>query len=151
MAKGRKKKPTALKKLQGTLRKDRVNDDMPEFPIVLNGDVNPVFVNDYAEAEWNRVFDTCTDAGLLTTVDLSALAMYCNEIGIYWQMMDQIKETGPVIFEDGIAKRSPATMIANNALKNAMGISVQFGFTPSSREKVKIIRPAENDKPDFDI
>ena len=72
---GRKKLPTNLKILKGTQRADRVNpnEPMPD-PNIPEA---PDFLSKDALIEWGRITAQLFKLGLLTDIDMAALALYC--------------------------------------------------------------------------
>lgn len=133
---GRRPKPTALKVLAGTLRKDRANPrevqprrKMPSCPRVLQGE---------ARREWNRMGRRLLNAGLLTELDGSALLGYCLAYGRLLDAEEKLREYGSVVkAPGGRLGHSPYLAIANKALEQMRAFLVEFGMTPSSRSRVQ--------------
>ena len=81
--KGRKKIPTSVKELKGTLEKSRlVDNEMATSQVVTMPDA-PLFLNQEGADEWEIVSNELAKIKMLHLTDLSILAAYCNEIGIY--------------------------------------------------------------------
>ena len=55
MAQGRKKKPTKLKELQGTLKAERVLNNEMQVSLVSEIPFAPEWLTDIGEEEWNNV------------------------------------------------------------------------------------------------
>ena len=77
--------------------------------------------------------------GLVTTVDVDALAMYCV-IYIRWIKAEKlVREKGEIIkTAAGNIIQNPYLSIANRALEQLNKIGAEFGMTPSSRTRVKV-------------
>ena len=89
----RPRKPTALKKLRGTLRKCRVNPNewtppvgAPEMPATFKRD---------ARREWLRVVPMLLDAGLISNYDGSTLEAYC-------EAYQEWKDAARIVAKEGI-------------------------------------------------
>jgi P27 family predicted phage terminase small subunit len=133
-----KKKPTALKKLHGTYRADRALEN--EFTPMVSSSVPlpPHDLNEWGRVEWNRIVPQLIDYGLFTEFDKSMLYSYCNEYGKYVEYETILKEKGRIKkAPSGYPMINPLESMAQRALKNAITIATQFGFTPSSRTGIQ--------------
>jgi len=88
--------------------------------------------------------------------DLSILAAYCNEIGIYREIAQELQGnfTEQTVDRDGrlrSSKIAPKYKVMQNALQNAMKISREFGFTPSSRASLSMPEQDEERTDDFNF
>ena len=118
MGKGRKKTPTRLKELQGTLEKSRTLEN--EMTVELCPAAPP-------PPEW-----------------LSELAKeaYCNAIALHIETEQMLRDKGRIqVFKnaDGSLKHMqavPYQKIANDALDRALKLATQFGLTPTSRTSI---------------
>ncbi len=138
---GRPPKPTALKKLEGTFRDDRVlkNEMMPakiEFAPSA-----PTYLSRDAKREWKSVCNELIRLDMLHGVDLPLLSAYCQEMSNYIEAEKRLRKEGRTIEfrkQDGskYSMPSPWISIKNSALKNAQGLASQFGFTPAARTKI---------------
>lgn len=139
---GRPPVPTQLKELKGTVQPSRVRRDEVRPPVLKDIPLAPESLSARGKEEW---YTTCTElAGLkmLHKVDLALLGAYCNEIAIYWEAETLLRQNGRLIVlknPDGsikYAQPAPHVSIARNALKMALSIATQFGFTPSARTRI---------------
>jgi len=142
MAAGRPPTSTAIKKLKGTFRADRAiaNEMMPSKMDYAPSP--PPYLSKDAKKEWKSVCTELVSLEMLHRVDLALLSAYCQEMSNYIEAVRALKTGGFVntIFrEDGSAYSMPSPWVAikNSALKNALSIAGQFGFTPSGRTKIK--------------
>lgn len=132
---GRPPKPTILKMLGGTLRKDRANPReadpprrIPPCPAVLQGE---------GRREWKRMSKKLFAAGLLTELDGSALLAYCLAYDRLLDAEEKLRQYGAVVkAPSGFLVHSPYLAIANRALEQMRSMLVEFGATPSSRSRV---------------
>lgn len=85
------------------------------------------------------------EAGLLTYIDRSALAMYCQAWGRWVTAEEELEREGAVIFTaKGNMIQNPWLAIANRAMKQLQSLAAEFGMTPSSRSRVRV-STAEDD------
>lgn len=76
MAAGRKPKPIAMKKLEGNLGKRKLNT---KEPISAQGMSScPAWLLPDVETEWKRLCKELNQMGVLTEIDRSAFAAYCQ-------------------------------------------------------------------------
>ena len=139
MAQGRRT-PTRIKELQGTREKSREPKNEMTPPTIAASDLETPngLVNDYAVNEWNKQTRVLNELGMLHETDLSLLLAYCNESGIYFQAMDDIKESGFYAYSKQNGKIVDASYsAANRALANMIKIADKFGFNPASRSKIE--------------
>lgn len=147
MGKGRKPKPTALKVLEGNPGKRPLNEFEPqpskEIPEC------PEWLSPEAKEEWNRIAPELNRLGILTYVDMAALAGYCESWAQYQRAIKYMQENGDTwasYNEDGSVRylqQVPHVSMANNALRNVLSFASEFGLTPSSRSKIHVKPPAK--------
>lgn len=142
MSSGRKPIPTKLKKIKGTLRKDRVlKDELSPAPI-QNIPPPPDWLPDLGRDEWERITKELAAVNMLSGLDLSVLAIYCNEYAVYISMeMEMRRNSRVMVYRDDEGKIKhiqPVAhqIIANRAMQKMLKIATEFGFTPSSRTRI---------------
>ena len=153
---GRKKTPTKLKELKGSLRKCREVSNEMQTTNVVSMPQAPSFLNQHGADEWDLVTNELANIKMLHLTDLSILAAYCNEIGIYREIAQEIQGnfTEQTVDKDGrlrASKIAPKYKVMQNALQNAMKIATQFGFTPSSRASLSMPEQDEERTDDFNF
>ncbi len=139
-----KPKPVELKILEGNPGKRK----LPE-PIKPNKDsvTCPAHLSYSAKLEWNRIVPELKVLGLLTNIDRSALAAYCQAYGRWVEAEKVLKEKGPLHkTEKGNIITSPMLWVANKALEQMHKFMVEFGMTPSSRTRISA-KSSESDDP----
>ena len=144
------RKPTVMKKLEGTYRADRAVKNEPEPEVIKIPPPMPEGLNIYGQREWEKMTLELSKIGLLTTIDTSQLAAYCNEIGNYWEAEFQRRKV--IVREDTDEGKEAAAMfyknyfdMAQKHLKSAQTIAMQFGFNPVSRSKISVPQKKEDD------
>lgn len=142
MGKGRKKTPTKIKELRGTIRKDRTLENEMTVATVLEIPPPPEWLSVIGAEEWNKVCVELHNKGMLCDIDLRLLEAYCNAISLHIETEIMLRQKGRIqVFKDdeGNVKHAqavPYQKIANDALDRALKLATQFGFTPSSRSGI---------------
>ena len=142
MSRGRKKIPTKIKEMQGTLTKSRVLENEMEVRRVSQIPKAPEYLSELGKLEWNIVTEELSIKNMLHIVDLALLSAYCNEISTYLEASEILNKKGKVertYRDDGrlrSSKLKPENRIARDSLAAALKIATQFGFTPSSRASI---------------
>ena len=136
MSKGRKPKPTALLKAQGTYdasrHKNRLEaDGTPTQPSVQSADDT---------FEW--LVKKLDDMGVVAEVDAMALQMLADAWEDYQSARNVIKENGPTYATttaqgDLMWRPRPEVLMMNQSWAKVEKMMVQFGLTASSRAKIE--------------
>lgn len=140
---GRKRKPTKTKQLEGTYRKDRSVNEPEPAPCIP---IPPDCLDDIAIAEWRRIAPQLYELGLLSEIDMAALAGYCQSFSLWNRESKLLKEESAVaVMESGNVVQNPRIGVVNRALDQMRKFLVEFGMTPSSRSGVRAsIKPKGN-------
>ncbi|MEM8595015.1 MAG: phage terminase small subunit P27 family [Pseudomonadota bacterium] len=137
---GRRPKPTALKRAAGNPGKRKLNDAEPAPPEGLPD--APPHLSDHARAEWDRVAETLHDMGVLTKVDRAGLAAYCQAYGRWVEAEEKLKETPALVkTPSGYVQQSPWLSVSNKQLELMGRYMSEFGMTPASRSRVAALDP----------
>ena len=84
------------------------------------------------------------EIGVLTTIDRAALAGYCVAYGRWMEAEKIVAEKGAVLKTTaGNLIQNPYLAVANKAWEHMMKAAVEFGLTPSSRSRVKVVEVKE--------
>lgn len=145
---GRKPLPTNVKKLRGTLRKDRTN---PAEPKVRAGTPRPPkWLTGDARAEWRRIVPQLARAGLLTTLDRAVLVGYCTAWGDLCEATRVVQEQGTTyVSPRGMLVLHPELRRIEKARAALRAFAAEFGLSPSARSRVGANPPpAEGDQAD---
>jgi len=142
---GRKPKPTEVKKLEGNPGKRALNKKEPKPESVVPR--CPSHLPDVAKAEWRRITKELHALGLLSRIDRAALVAYCQAWSDYIEADEEITVQGAVIVsEKGGMYQNPWVGIKNSALNRLVKIAAEFGMTPSSRSRVSSEKPSDDDE-----
>jgi P27 family predicted phage terminase small subunit len=146
MTAGRKPKPTQMKVVQGTFRKDRASRSEPKPKKQLPP--CPDFLDGRARKEYFRIGRKLDRIGVLTEVDDLALAGLCLSWAEYLEATEQARKTGMLVkAPSGYPILNPYVTLANQALKRVKGFLTEFGMTPSSRTRI-VAGPADDPEAD---
>ena len=146
---GRPPKPTALKKLKGTLRKHRAAR-VKEWRPPAGAPPMPKSLDDRARQVWKECIGLLVPAGILTMADGEALADYCRAVS-------RADAADLVVADEGLTtataegiKVHPAVTIARRERDAAARLRSLFGLDPSSRSKLNVPeKPKEDPTEDF--
>ena len=137
MIRGRKPKPTALRRSEGNPGKRAYNHAEPAAP----GDLPdcPEHLSAAARAEWDRLAGVMHEMGVLSTVDRAGFAAYCQCYGRWVEAELKLKET-PLLYktQTGYIQQSPWLSVANKQLELMGRYMTEFGLTPASRARVAV-------------
>lgn len=135
---GRKPKPTALKRQQGNPGKRPLNTKEPRPPI--GAPTCPQHLKEKARAEWKRVAPTLERLGVLTNLDRAVLAAYCTSYADYVEAVEHL-ERGKVIIKspDGGQYQNPWVAVKRRATEQMLKCAGELGLTPSSRGRVQAV------------
>ncbi|MCK8826396.1 phage terminase small subunit P27 family [Natroniella acetigena] len=144
---GRPNKPTKLKVLQGTDRKDRVNENEPKPKELQQVPDPPYYLDYYAKKEWNRAAAHLVEVGLLTEADLSTFQDYCECHAHCIRLNKKIRnEEYEFVTDSGYYQKRPIVSILKDFMDQKRKLANVLGLTPSARTKIEIDKP-NDDKP----
>jgi len=147
---GRKPIPTATKVLRGNPGHRPLNDQEAKPKTKAKLPKAPSYLNDVAKKEWRRMGRRLFDAGLLTELDETALASYCQSYSSWVEANEKVQELGAVVVRMRGPVRSPWVGIASQAWKEMTRMLGEFGMTPSSRSRVKVqTKPTGEEEEDW--
>jgi P27 family predicted phage terminase small subunit len=133
---GRKPKPTVVKKLNGNPGKRRPSRTVAAPPAISAAEP-PSWLSEDARLEWHRLVQELRQLSILTALDLGALAAYCSAWGDFVEAEREIRKSGAVVkSRDRGSVRSPWVLIRNKAREQVVKIGAEFGLSPSSRPRV---------------
>ena len=132
---GRKPKPTALKILEGNPGKRPLNENEPVPP---KGIVKcPSWLEPEAKKEWKRLAPSLEAMGVLTQVDLTAFAGYCQAYARWREAEEFLTQHGSIFkTPSGYVQQVPQVSIAQQNLKIMQSFCSEFGLTPATRARI---------------
>jgi len=144
MAKTKGKKiPNEIKKLQGTLEKSRVPDN-PFVPDMFDGCPSaPDDLGDVGSLIWEGTVKELFEKGMLYNIDIPMIKIYCQEYENYQEAENELKAQGRVVKQTNTKGAtnyvpSPWLTVKTKSWEVIKTLSLQFGLTPVSRNKIDI-------------
>lgn len=143
---GRPRKPTAVKKLQGTLQPCRTNELEPMPSHALKSVAVPDYLSDKAKEIWLFAVSQAPEA-MLTSLDFAVMAQWADTMAKIIECEEIIKREGLTIIDDktGLSKPHPIAKWQDTLKYTLKGYLTELGFTPASRSKVNIQPKAKDD------
>ena len=142
---GPRPKPTGLRVLQGNPDHKKMNRKEPKpEPAVPTC---PSWLPEIAKAEWRRLSKELHRMGLLSRIDRSALAAYCQLYADWHQAERVIQKLGPT-FEtpNGYVQQRPEVAMKNKALSLLAKFGSLFGLSPADRVGLEIKKGSTEDE-----
>lgn len=137
MKPGTKPKPSSMKILEGNRGKRPLNKDEPEPKGIMPQ--CPEHLDEGAKREWDNIVPMLSKLGLLTEVDGTALAIYCQAYSTWVEAVERIQKTGMIVkAPSGYPIQNPYLAIANKAVEQMNRFLTEFGMTPSSRSRIVV-------------
>ncbi|MCU9848951.1 phage terminase small subunit P27 family [Defluviimonas sp. WL0024] len=137
---GRKPKPTALKLIEGNPGKRPINGSEPKPP--TSQPTCPAHLSPTAKTEWKRLATVLNEIGLLTQIDRTVLAAYCQAYGRWVEAERKLAETPPLIKTPaGYVQVSPWITISNKQVELMTRLMAELGLSPSARSRLAIQVP----------
>jgi len=135
---GRKKKPTELKLLQGNPGKRAINKKEPKPKGMPKC---PPHLDKVAKKEWKRFAPILNKLGLLTEVDGTAFAAYCQQYSTWVTIsleIAKIREKKDALTVTDEDRLDNLILRQRQTLQSIRAFSVEFGMTPSSRGRIQV-------------
>jgi P27 family predicted phage terminase small subunit len=98
----------------------------------------PDFLCEAAKAEWRRLAPELCRLNLLTTLDRSLFAVYCETFG-HWMEAERQLEAGGLVAKGstGNVVMHPLVKIAVQAARDVCKFGAEFGLSPCARAKMR--------------
>ena len=139
------KKPTHLKAVQGTGRKDRDNPSEPKASGVIPS--VPDHLSEQEAAKFLTVLGYITGMGIASVEDSDALANLASVLVEIEEDQVLLHSLGSPYYvpneENGMIRAHPAVNRISVNRQRAQALLGEFGLTPAARSKVSAGKPAE--------
>jgi len=138
---GRTKKPTALKKLNGTFKKERENPNEPNLGIAYPDKPEWLGFDPLSSQLFDQVSAYLVAMRVSTSVDGLAISLLSDQVAFYLRLRKQILEEGEIIksYNSGgetVSKAHPAIVPMNQSFTNITRLMREYGLTASSRSNI---------------
>ena len=146
-----RRKPTKLKVVQGTDRRDRQVEQEPEYSAPVNIEP-PSDLDGLALEQWQNKAPLLLESGVLTEVDLDALRGYCTAYKKMVEASAQTDEEGYTIIQPtGTSVVNPAFNAYIKASQEMRHFSSLLGLDPSSRARINVGKGKDGGNPFTDL
>ena len=99
----------------------------------------PLELSSVTQQEWERLATELGKLRILTALDRTALATYCNAYALWFEAITAIQKYGTMVKSpSGFSIQPPYVSIANRQAEIMMRIASEFGFTPASRSRISM-------------
>lgn len=148
---GRKPKPTALKRLRGNPGKRPLPAHEPDLPVIADASTPRELARDaQAIEEWRRLAPMLQAAKVLTDGDRASLIALCQVWSRYLTATAQLLDADLVVkSRHGHRQPNPYIGVANRALAQCLKLWAELGLTPASRSRVQATATARGAFDDF--
>lgn len=150
MARGRPRKPTELKLLEGSrVRPHDRNAEAPKWELPDGVPAPPEWLWPLAREEWIRLAPEMHKKGMLTSASMAAFQSYCQSYAEWRGALEVVKNANEMVSEGraGIETVAAMVRVMREANKEMRGWMSEFGMTPSTRTKAHADKPAEPEDP----
>lgn len=139
----RPRKPTAVKRLQGTLQKCRTNPDEPIPNTPIDRFEPPIFFTETQRDLWIFAISQMP-SGMLSGLDFGIFSRWCIMYDQFVELTKSVNENGAVMYDEmGVPFANPLVNTLNKLAVSLRGIETELGFTPASRSKVSLASKEE--------
>ena len=129
---GRRPKPQAVKDLAGNPGKRKRRAELKP-----SGQAKcPTWLSGVAKTEWRRVSPRLEQLGLLSALDQTGLAAYCETFHMWRMATLALKKHGQTYEHNGLIKKRPEVSIAMDAMKALRLMENDYAMNPVSRSRV---------------
>jgi P27 family predicted phage terminase small subunit len=106
----------------------------------------PAHLDKDAKKEWKRIVPELEALGLLTGVDMAALAGYCVAFGRWAHAEEELKKHGlTAVTPNGHVQKSVYLQVADKAMDQLRKFIQEFGLSPKGRGRVTATPKDEGD------
>jgi len=146
----RPRKPTQIKKLQGTLQRCRTNFNEPVPQMPIDNIEPPGWLSDFAKDAWRFAVSQMPE-GMLTSLDWVTFTMWADTYSKIVELDANLRHVGLTIVDEKKGIEVPNPMLREQtALKQTLAKYLsELGFTPASRSRVSVNTKKEAEKNPF--
>lgn len=146
---GRPLLPVRIKKLSGTLRKDRIRGGV-DFDLINKVPESEDWLDEEAKKYFKNICELLISKQLLNVANVQLVIIMAQEFSKYETASKELnkKDAYVITTASGYKQPSPWIAIQNTAQKNYRDIAGLFGLDPMSSQKIGIAKKGDTD--DFD-
>jgi len=110
----------------------------------------PDWLSVVARGEWDRVVAELSASYLITPLDQSTLAVYCETFAQWRDAMEQLKSQGFTVPTKEGVKANPLMKIVQGLVCEIRRMSAEFGFSPAARSRIDVSRSETVEEDEFE-
>jgi len=143
---GKRPKATALKIIEGNLGKRSLSQGLSSK--MIENMTPPSWLKGLARRKWQRICPDLQGAGLMTTLDRTALAMFCV-VYARWRLANEHIDKEGLVEQTrrGHMKSSPYVVISNKSFDQMRSMLGEIGMSPCARARMDVPTPADDSNP----
>ena len=138
--------PTAQKKLAGNPGRRPLPENEVTPDLLRTLPKPPSFLRAEAKKHWKVLGAQLAANGLLTDLDLDALAACCNAYATWIKAQRELNKEMCIVSPKGFLMPSPYIGIAEKALARLLRYQQEFGLTPAARARFEVEGVDEGDE-----
>ena len=105
----------------------------------------PSWLDKDAKREWARIVPLLNEHGMLSKIDRTALAVYCQAYAEFKHATKMLQSEGRVTTAStGYVQQHPYVVIQHKAIQTIKTFCTEFGLTPGARGRVMITKGRGN-------
>lgn len=146
---GRPKKPTELKRIEGSRDRDKEKGKSIVEAIPLD-ELDVIDTSELCETAREYFFELhkkLNEARVLSITDIDALKILADSYAQYWEANHHIRSYGYTITTRKGVVKNPNLTIKHQAFERIKVLQGQFGLTPASRTNLEKIGGPEEEDP----
>jgi P27 family predicted phage terminase small subunit len=144
---GRKPKPSSLKRLLGNPGRRPLNDDEPR-PAPVASVEPPDYLDAAGQAVWRALVPHLAACGLLTALDVPKLELLCIHLAFHRRLYALL--TAALAEQEASGVPVDTSRLIRSLRQTAdtvRSLSAGFGLDPADRVRLHVPRPADRDDP----
>lgn len=144
MPRGRPRKPTAVKILEGNPGQHALPEFEPQMDAAPDCPEPMPGLSAEAGERWNQVAPELYRSGVLRVIDDGILAQYCEAYAGWRRALREIEDLGPIVEQTNMRDhtnlvRSPWCLERDACADRMHRFGAELGMTPASRAKVVVL------------
>ena len=134
---GPKPTPTAILKARGSWRADKRDTLDAQNTIPVKPPRCPIWLGTKGRQVWRYYAKRLANAGVLTELDRTTLALFCDAVEQYLQARDEL-DSNYYTNAAGQLKSHPGLKIRNQAWSMVLKAGAELGLSPSARAGLRL-------------
>ena len=153
-SRGRPPKPSVIKLLEGNKSKRPINQLEPIPRGSIEKPECPEWVGPTGKKIYAKLGEDLHEIGLLTEVDQMQFSKYCEMMGVYIQLANEVRQEGETLvvrMHSGEEKTiiNPKRKLMLSLAAETRAIENDFGMDPASRTRIRMDNPARTQTDDL--